>query len=153
MGAGVKVTKMRKMTVLAVALVALVAVAPAAWAGLVSKTYEFRSDVFLEIGAVTDDGLRLDNVRFQMPSATAVRTAAEATATVSITNTSDTAKRVGMGIALFDDGGKMVGVVTGGTKLMPLKPGSQKSYKLIFEHVYVEAPRATTFQISVESKP
>ena len=36
-----------------------------------------------------------------MPSATAVRTAAEATVTVSITNTSDSAKRVGMGIALI----------------------------------------------------
>ena len=36
---------------------------------------------------------------------------------------------------------------------MPLKAGKQKIYKLIFEHVYVEAPRATTFQISVEAKP
>lgn len=144
---------MRKTIFLAAALGVLVVLAPAARAGLLSKTYEFRSDVFLEIGAVTDDGLRLDNVRFQMPSATAVRTAAEATATVSITNTSDASKRVGMGIALFDDGGRMVGVVAGGTKLMPLKAGKQKVYKLIFEHVYVEAPRATTFQISVESKP
>ena len=144
---------MQRKIVLAAALGALVILAPAARAGLLSKTYEFRSDVFLEIGAATDDGLRLDNVRFQMPSATAVRTAAEATVTVSITNTSDSAKRVGMGVALFDDAGRMVGVVAGGTKLMPLKSGKQKVYKLIFEHVYVEAPRATTFQISVESKP
>ena len=144
---------MQRKIVLAAALGALVILAPAVRAGLLSKTYEFRSDVFLEIGAVTDDGLRLDNVRFQMPSATAVRTAAEATATVTITNTSDSSKRVGMGIALYDDGGRMVGVVAGGTKLMPLKAGKQKIYKLIFEHVYVEAPRATTFQISVESKP
>jgi len=144
---------MRRTTFLAAVLGALMILAPVARAGLLSKTYEFRSDVFLEIGAVTDDGLRLDNVRFQMPSATAVRTAAEATATVTITNTSDSSKRVGMGIALFDDGGRMVGVVAGGTKLMPLKAGKAKIYKLIFEHVYVEAPRATTFQISVESKP
>jgi hypothetical protein len=120
---------------------------------LLSKTYEFRADVFLEIGAATADGLLLDSVRFQMPSATAVRTAAEATATVTITNTTDASKRVGIGIALYDDAGRMVGVVAGGTKLMPLKAGKQKIYKLIFEHIYVEAPRATTFQISVESKP
>lgn len=145
--------KMRRTNYLVVALAVLMLLAPATRAGLLSKTYEFRSDVFLDIGASTDDGLRVDSVRFQMPSATAVRTAAEATATVSITNTSDSAKRVGMGIALFDDSGNMVGVVAGGTKLMPLKAGKQKIYKLIFEHIYVEAPRATTFQISVESKP
>jgi len=144
---------MRRTILLAAALCALMILTPATRAGLLSKTYEFKPDVFLEIGASTDDGLRLDNVRFQMPSATAVRTAAEATATVTITNTSDTSKRVGMGIALFDDAGNMVGVVAGGTKLMPLKAGKQKIYKLIFEHVYVEAPRATTFQISVEAKP
>lgn len=145
--------KMCRTNYLVVALGVLMLLAPATRAGLLSKTYEFRSDVFLDIGASTDDGLRVDSVRFQMPSATAVRTAAEATATVSITNTSDSAKRVGMGIALFDDAGNMVGVVAGGTKLMPLKAGKQKIYKLIFEHIYVEAPRATTFQISVESKP
>jgi hypothetical protein len=144
---------MRRTILLAMALGALMILTPATAAGLLSKTYEFKPDVFLEIGATTSDGLRLDNVRFQMPSATAVRTAAEATVTVSITNTSDTSKRVGMGIALFDDSGRMVGVVAGGTKLMPLKAGKQKIYKLIFEHVYVEAPRATTFQISVEAKP
>jgi len=144
---------MRRTILLATALCALMILTPATRAGLLSKTYEFKPDVFLEIGATTDDGLRLDNVRFQMPSATAVRTAAEATVTVSITNTSDTSKRVGMGIALFDDAGRMVGVVAGGTRLMPLKAGKQKIYKLIFEHVYVEAPRATTFQVSVESKP
>ena len=144
---------MRRTILLATALCGLMILTPATRAGLVSKTYEFKADVFLEIGATTDDGLRLDNVRFQMPSATAVRTAAEATVTVNITNTSAESKRVGLGIALFDDAGRMVGVVAGGTKLMPLKAGKQKVYKLIFEHVYVEAPRATTFQISVEAKP
>jgi hypothetical protein len=153
METGVKGSEMRRTILRVVALCALMILAPATPAGLLSKTYEFKADVFLEIGASTDDGLRLDSVRFQMPSATAVRTAAEATVTVSITNTSQSSKRVGMGIALFDDAGRMVGVVAGGTKLMPLKPGKQKVYKLIFEHIYVEAPRATTFQVSVEAKP
>ena len=78
---------MRRTIFLAALLGVSMLLASATRAGLLSKTYEFRSDVFLEIGAATDDGLRVDSVRFQMPSATAVRTAAEATATVAITNT------------------------------------------------------------------
>lgn len=147
-----RLTTWQGVSVLA-ATVALTLLTPPAQAGLLSKTYEFRSDVFLEIGASTEDGLRLDNVRFQLPSATAVRTAAEATVTVTITNTSEESKRVGMGIALYDEAGRMVGVAAGGTKLMPLKAGKEKIYKLIFEHIYSEASLAKTFQISVESKP
>ncbi|HXV76497.1 MAG TPA: hypothetical protein VD788_09275 [Candidatus Polarisedimenticolaceae bacterium] len=134
---------------LAIACVA----AGTASAAMLSKTYEFNPDAILEIGASTGDGLRLDTVRFQMPTTTGVRTASEASVEIAISNTSEESKRVGIGVALFDSEGRLVGVASGGTRLVGLKPDKQKSYKLIFADLNVEAPRAATFQISVESRP
>jgi len=144
---------MRDKILIAIAFVVLFIQIPVVDAGLVSRSYEFKPGVMLEIGASTDDGLRVDSVRFVMPSSTAVRTASEAGVEVAISNTAQESQRVGVAVALFDAQGRMVGVASGGTKFMPIKPGRQKSYKLIFDSVYVESPRATTFQISVESKP
>jgi hypothetical protein len=144
---------MRDKILIAIAFVVLFIQIPVVNAGLVSKSYEFKPGTTLEIGASTDDGLRVDLVRFVMPSSTAVRTASEAGVEVAISNTSEKSQRVGVAVALFDAQGRMVGVASGGTKFMPIKPGRQKSYKLVFDSVYVESPRATTFQISVESKP
>lgn len=142
-----------KILIASAFVVALFMQASVVDAGLVSKSFEFKPGVTLEIGASTNDGLRVDSVRFVMPSTTAVRTASEAGVEVAISNTSQKSQRVGVAVALFDVEGRMVGVASGGTKFMPIKPGRQKSYKLIFDSVYVESPRATAFQISVESKP
>jgi hypothetical protein len=133
-------------------LFALVVARPAA-AGIISKTYEFNAGAILEIGMPTDDGLRLESVRFQMPTTTGVRTSSEATIEVIVSNGSDRGKRVGIGVALFDAQGRLVGVASGGTRLVGLKAGRNKSYKLVFADLNVEAPRATTFQISLETKP
>ena len=137
-----------------VALACLATIGPGPLhAGMLSKTYEFQPGVILEVGASTDDGLRLDSVQFQMPTTTGVRTASEATVEVRIFNSSDNAKRVGIGVALFDEQGRLVGVASGGTRLVGLKAGKEKSYRLVFADLNVEAPHATTFKISVESKP
>ena len=120
---------------------------------LISKTYEFNAGAILEIGVPTGDGLRLESVRFQMPTTTGVRTSSEATIEVIVSNGSDRGKRVGIGVALFDAQGRLVGVASGGTRLVGLKAGRNKSYKLVFADLNVEAPRATTFQISLETKP
>lgn len=140
-------------TGLCVSLMIACVVAMPAGAGILSKTYEFNPDAILEIGVSTEDGLRLDSVRFQMPTTTGVRTAVEANVEVVISNASEGSKRVGIGVALFDGQGRLVGVASGGTRLVGLKAGKQKSYKLIFADLNVEAPRATTFQISIETKP
>ena len=146
---------MRMRGVLVCASVMLVSWFLSPWpaAALLSKSYLFRPGVFFEVGAATDDGLRLDTARFQMPSETGVRTVPQPTVDVTISNSSESSKKVGIAVALFDEQGRMVAVASGGTKLMPLKAGRQKAYRLVFTDLNTEASRASTFQISLESKP
>lgn len=59
---------------------------------------------------------------------------------------------MGVAIALYDGEGRLVGVASGGTGLMPLKPDRQRSFTLIFDDVNALAAQAQTFQITVESK-
>ena len=125
-------------------------------AGLLSKTYEFKEGVTLEVGAETDTGLRLDTVQLTLPSTTGgrfLRTGGLVRAEISISNTIDESRKVGIAIALFDAQGRLVGVASGGTKLLPIKPQRQRTYDLVFDYVNEDAYKATTFQISVEAKP
>jgi len=126
---------------------------PATHAGLWSNSYEFRSGVTLEVGADTGDGLRLDGVRFEVPSNGGERTAREASVEVTIANGSDSSRRVGVAVALFDGAGRLVGVADGGTTLVPLRSGRMRSYRLVFQNVHAQAANAETFQISVETRP
>jgi hypothetical protein len=132
---------------------ALVAASPAAHAALWSKTYQFKTGVTLEVGADTGDGLRLDGVRFDMPSNAGARTAREAVVEVTIANASADSRRVGLAVALFDGAGRLVGVADGGTSLVPLRAGTLRAYRMVFRNVNVDAANAETFQISVEGKP
>ena len=122
-------------------------------AALWSKSFEFRSGVTLEVGADTGGGLRLDDVRFEMPVNAGVRAAREATVEITVSNASESSRRVGLAVALFDADGRLVGVADGGTALMPLRPGRLRAYRLVFQNVRDEAPNAETFQISVETRP
>jgi hypothetical protein len=138
-------------------LVSLAALWPAApvRADLLSKQYLFKADVVLEVGAATADGLRLDAVRFTLPATQAerfVRASGLIRADVAVTNTTADSRKVGLAIALFDAEGHLVGVASGGNKLGAVKAGEQKNFTLVFDGVNAEAPRATTFRISLESK-
>lgn len=122
---------------------------------LLSKRYDFHADVTLDIGAALDDGLRLDSVRFDLPVAAddrITRTAGLVTAHVSISNTAERRRKVGLAIALFDAEGRLLGVASGGNLLASIHGQRQKSFTLIFEGVYAEAHKASAFQISVEPK-
>jgi hypothetical protein len=133
-----------------------IALAPAAGASLLSKTFEFKNAVTLEVGAANQDGLRLDTVRFQLPSPSSNRwmpSGRTVNVQVALSNTTDKSMKVGIAVALFDEAGRLVGAATGGTKLMPIKPGRQKDYKLVFDGANGEAYLAKTFQISIETKP
>ncbi len=143
--------------VLAVLLVvgSIAAVAPVARGSLLSKTYNFKSDVTLEIGAATEEGLRIDSVRFLLPSTLGgrlFRTGGLVNVEVALSNTASTGQRVGIAVALFDEQGRLVGVASGGSRWVPIKPDRQKLFRLVFDDVNGEAYRAKTFQISVESK-
>ena len=123
---------------------------------LFSKTYQFKPTTALTIGADIEPGIRLDTVKFSLPTSEdgkISRASDSATAEVAISNTGTESRKMGVALALFDDAGRLLGVATGGDKLMALKPGRQATYVLTFSMVNAETPSATRFQISVETKP
>ena len=146
-----------RIAIVGTVLVALTAVlAPAARADLISKSYEFRGDVTLELAASTESGLRLDNIRFRVPPVVddkVSRTAGLANATLTISNIGEKSRKVGVALALFDAQDRLLGVAATGSSMMSLRGGRQKTYTLVFDFVNSEIHRATRFQISLESKP
>lgn len=147
---------MRSVLVGAFVLVATLALSPAAEADLLSKSYVFKDGVKLELGAATGDGLRVDSVEFKLAALVGDRTSRVSGLTavqVKISNIAEKSRKAGVAVALFDDEGRLLGVASGGTSLVPLKSGRQKSYSLVFDDVNSEVHRATKFQISIESKP
>jgi len=124
-------------------------------ADLLSKSYHFKPGVTLEIGVATEPGLRVDSVRFRVPPTAGgrhERTAGMVSAEVAVSNLNEKSSMIGLAIALFDAEGRLVGAASGGSKLMPLKPGRQKTFTLVFDFVNAYAHRADTFQLSAESR-
>jgi len=146
---------MRRLVPVSLVLTMAVALAPYGGAGLLSKEYHFKDGVMLEIGESTDDGLRLDSVRFRLPAmldGEHSRTGGVARVEVALSNTTGAGLKAGIAVALFDDADRLLGVASGGSTLIPVKSNRQKRYTLVFDNVNGEAHRATTFQISIESK-
>jgi len=146
---------MRCAVIGTLSLAAVLVLAPVAGAELLSKNYEFKDAVTLEIGASTGDGLRIDSVQFHIPPTAGKpgqRAGGLPNAEVAVSNVGTEARKVGLAVALFDDAGRLVGVASAGTSLMPLKTGRQRTYTLVFDHVNGEVHRTTRFQVSLESK-
>jgi hypothetical protein len=137
------------------AALVLALAAPPAGAVLLSKRFELKTGVLLEIGATTPGGARLDTVRFLVPvpvEGKHRRTGGEVKAEVAVSNTGTAPLQVGLAIAIHDKEERLVGVASGGTGLIPIPPGRQKTFDLVFQDVNDDAPAATTFQISLEQK-
>jgi hypothetical protein len=146
---------MRPLLVGALVLAAALLLSPCAEAELLSKSYVFKAGVTLELGAATADGLRVDSVEFKLPAPVGdrnSRVAGLAAVQVRVSNIAEKSRKAGVVVALFDDEGRLLGVASGGTSLVGIKSGRQKSYTLIFDNVNSEVHRATKFQISIESK-
>jgi len=129
--------------------------APAQASRLFSKTYQFKASTILEIGADVEPGVRVDSVRFLVPASgdgTVTRAGETVQVEVAVSNTGKESRRIAIALALFDEQGRLLGVASGGDKLFPLKSGRQATYLLTFSHVNAEAPSATRFQISVETR-
>lgn len=140
---------------LLVSMLAL-ALAPAASASLMSRQYHFKPGVQLELGASSDDGLRLDAVLFQLPSPSGImffRKGTRFTVEVAVSNTAEFSQKIGLAVALFDENQRLVGTTSGGSKMLAIRPGGQKIYKMTFDNVNGQAYTAKTFLISIESKP
>ena len=139
---------------IALALIGTMTALPAT-AEPLSKSFQFKPDVTLEIAATSDDQLRLDSVQFSLPPKSGrriLRTGGHVKAEVAISNLGESGQRVGVAIALFDASGNLVGVASGGTGLMPLKRDRQRSFTLLFDDVNARVDTATTFQITVEAR-
>jgi len=143
-------------TILLAAVACAWAESPVTTGELVSKRYDFRSDVELSVDLVTPAGLRVDRVRFHMPTpldGRLTRSAGLVSAEVAVSNTAAEPLKAGLGIALFDEDGRLLAVAGGGSQVTPIKGERQQTFTLIFDGVNAEAHKAETFQISVESKP
>jgi hypothetical protein len=126
-----------------------------AHAELLSKRYEFKDGVVLEMSVPTQSNLRLDTVKFVMPETVEGRLTVASgllRASVAVSNLSEKAQKVGLAIALYDDQERLLAVASGGSKLASIKPDRSRTFNLVFEGVFAEALRATTFQISLEEK-
>ena len=144
---------MRALTTAVWILILLATTLPvAAGDSLMSRTYKFKPDVVLDIGA-SQGGLRLDSVRFVLPSdKTLFRFGSGVRAEVNVSNLSSEPMKVGVAIALFDAEGRLLGVASGGSALLAIKSERQSTYTLSFKDVNDSAARATSFQISLEPK-
>ena len=141
---------MRQLRILA-AIAMLAFVAPTAKGEMFSKNYAFKPNTVLEVGTALDAGLRLDSIQFLLeaddrsgPANPRVR--------VTISNLGEKSVRVGISVAASDDADRLVGAVSGGTKLFPLRAGRQMPYVLDIDGANSEMSKATTFRISIEAK-
>ena len=124
-------------------------------AELFSKTYTFKANTKLEVGAELPGGLRFDSVEFVLPKGEESddSTFGGPKAKVTISNLGTTSATVAIAIAVTDADGRLVGVANGGTKLFPLRAGRQMAYSLDFGGVNSQLASGTVFRISVELKP
>lgn len=141
--------------VVVVALAAGSAAAPVR-AELFTKKYLFKPEVILEMHVALGKTVRLDTVRFLLPSkpkSGMIRVGGLAKAEVAISNTSNESLKIGVAMALYDDDERLLGVASGGSRFLAIKSNRQSTYTLVFDDVNLEIDKATSFQISVETRP
>ena len=145
---------MRSTRVAVVAVVAFFVMARPAWAEMFSKAYAFKPNTVLQVGATLEAGLRLDTIEFVVTSDDGSPSGAFAGAKVriAISNVGDKSVKVGISLAVTDDTNRLVGVASGGTKLVPLRADRQMPYVLDVDGANSELPKGTAFRISIESK-
>ena len=146
---------MRVSLKLLVGVLALFLMVAPTHSALISKTFAFKPDVTLELGVAAEKGLRVESVHFKMPAPKerkVLRIGNQPTVDVIISNNGDEAQKVGIAIAMFDQAGRLVGVASGGSKLVSIKPNKRSAYSLDFEDVNDMLARAASFQISVEAR-
>jgi hypothetical protein len=125
-------------------------------AALPSKEYVFKPHVELKVGAeLRDDrhALRLETVQFRFPDPDRIIRFGDAVqCDVSISNLGTEAVKVGVAIAAFDAEGNLLGVASGGSKWMPIKPDRRSYYTVRFTDVNDRLDEAASFQITLEPK-
>ncbi len=122
-------------------------------AEFVSKSYQFKKDVWLELNASVKNVI-LKSVKFKVPSEVDgkfLRISGPIKADVLVENKSEYYQKVGIAIALFDSEGNLVGVGSSGSMMFfKVKPGKKNEYSVTFSYVTEMIDEASTFQITLE---
>ena len=71
-------------------------------------------------------------------------------AQVEVVNKSNSSKNVGFAVAVFDERDNLLGVASGGNKMLAVKSGKTAKFDLNFSQVKERLQRGTYFVISVE---
>lgn len=138
---------------LAVAGVAIAWVGPAR-ADLLSKTFEYDAGRVLAVGSDVGKGIRIESVEF-LPGRSGGRKpllGGGPKVDVLVANTGEEPQKIGIAVAVYEPGGALVGVASGGSKWIAIKPGRKSYYTLSFDDVRRYFSRASKFQITVETK-
>lgn len=118
-------------------------------AGFVTKSYEFKANVRLEVGLDLDPTLRLDAIEFEVPEDTGAF-GSTPRAKVVVSNLGEAPRRIGIAIAVEDGEGRLVAAGSGGTKMFPLRGGRQMDYGVPFDDVQLKIAQGTAFRISFQ---
>jgi hypothetical protein len=69
---------------------------------------------------------------------------------IEVTNMSGRTRNPGFAVAVFDEKDNLLGVASGGTKIVSIKPGKTKKFDLNFWQVTERLQRGSYFYISIE---
>ena len=135
-------------------LLALVLASSARADGFLSKSYEFKANTPLQVGVDLGDGVRFDSIEFVLPKPPGDGPTPlfdQPKAKVTISNLGGAAVKIGIAIAVVDGEGSLVGVGSGGTKLVPLRAGRQMVYAIDFDDVRARLASGSAFRITLET--
>jgi hypothetical protein len=90
-----------------------------------------------------------EQVTFEFPSSV-MRLETANKARIAVTNGGSVKVRVGLALALFDEGGNLVAAGAGGNKGGQVAPGEKAEFSVFFYYVSEQIPSAKTFQITME---
>ena len=136
---------MRSLLSVAAVLTILLSAPTPCGAEVVSNSYLFKQDVLLRTNLEGPAGLRIDSVRFG--TVRLVR-ASRVAAQVVVSNPGTAPVEAGVAVALFDEGGRLVGAAGAGPGRV--RASQIRVFNLAFQGVERAAGGAVTFQVSLE---
>ena len=113
-----------------------------------SARYRFEGNKWLSLDLAVRE-VRAEVIRFEWP-ATLMRVKTGYKATIKIVNGSSHQVGAGVGVAVYDDDGSLLGAGTSGTTLGTIDPGDSANFTVSFEHVTERLEQAEQFQIVLE---
>ena len=120
--------------------------------GFFSQRFPYLWDTLLPL-KIEVDGLKLNTIFFnrrEIRSGLLKGAEFGTRAQIEVTNTAQRVRVPNFAVAVFDEGERLLGVATGGTKLRGVQPGDTETFDLNFSRVLQRLPKGTHFVLSVE---